>query len=172
MMMTLAHSESNMNRFWYGNLKSLDVPNIREKLLAFHTKWYSSNIMKLVVSSKASLDQLEKWAVSKFSPILNKRVKLPDLGQPIAPYTPDNLGQLIKFVPVTDKDKLTIVWQLPNCHLHHHKTQPLSYFTDIFGSEQSSSMFSYLKKEGLIMSMFSYSEGELNGVYSTLYVDV
>jgi secreted Zn-dependent insulinase-like peptidase len=59
MMMTLAHKESNMNRFWYGNLKSLDQPTIREDLLAFHTKWYSSNIMKLVISSKSSLDQLE-----------------------------------------------------------------------------------------------------------------
>jgi secreted Zn-dependent insulinase-like peptidase len=60
---------------------------------------------------------------------------------------------------------------LPNCHTHHHKTQPLSYFTSIFGSEQNNSVFSHLKQEGLIMSLNADSDGEFNGVYSTLYVD-
>lgn len=170
MMMTLSHKESNMNRFWYGNLKSLDQPNIRDHLLAFHKKWYSSNIMKLVISSKSSLDELEKLAVEKFTPIVNKKVVLPDLGLPITPYTSENLGKLIKIIPVADTDSITIMWNLPNCHLHHHLTQPLNYFTTIFGSEQTNSVFSHLKKEGLIMSLSSYSEGEFNGVYSTFYV--
>jgi insulysin len=116
MMMKNSHLESNLNRFWYGNLESLDRPNIREELLAFHTKWYSANIMKLVISSKSSLDELQKWAVEKFTPIVNKKVELPNLGQPILPYTSENLGQLIKFPPVADKDSLSIAWFLPNCH--------------------------------------------------------
>lgn len=63
-------------------------------MLKFHKTWYSSNIMKLCISGKHSLEQLEKWAVEMFSPVENQNVVVPDLGKPMVPFTPDNLGTL------------------------------------------------------------------------------
>jgi secreted Zn-dependent insulinase-like peptidase len=57
--------------------------------------------MNLTVSSRHDLDMLEDWVVNKFSPIENKGVVLPDLGLP-TPYPMENLGKLVKFVPVKD----------------------------------------------------------------------
>ena len=51
----------------------------------FHKKWYSANIMTLVVSSRNSIDQLEFWVNSKFSLIENKEILLPYMGDP-APF--------------------------------------------------------------------------------------
>ena len=85
---------------------------MRESLLEFHKKWYSSNIMNLTVSGKHDLSMLEDWVVEKFSPIQNKEVVLPDLGVP-NPYPNENLGKLVKFVPVKDRDQITIFWILP-----------------------------------------------------------
>jgi insulysin len=65
----LSNPESLLNRFNCGNLKSLSQPGIRESLLDFHKKWYSSNIMNLTVQSKHDIDQLELWITEKFSEV-------------------------------------------------------------------------------------------------------
>jgi insulysin len=80
---------------------------MHESLLAFHKKWYSANIMTLTVKSKHEIEVLEKWVTEKFSPVVNKDVVLPNLGDP-TPYPTENLGKLIKFVPVQDTDQITI----------------------------------------------------------------
>lgn len=46
---TLAHAESPYNCFDIGNLESLRQEGIRDKLLDFHAKWYSANLMNLVI---------------------------------------------------------------------------------------------------------------------------
>jgi insulysin len=76
---------------------------MHESLLEFHKKWYSSNIMTLTVRSKHEIDSLEKWVTEKFSPVINKDVVVPNLGDP-NPYPAENLGKLVKFVPVQDTD--------------------------------------------------------------------
>jgi insulysin len=72
---------------------------MHDSLLEFHKKWYSSNIMTLTVKSKHEIDSLEKWVTEKFSPVVNKDVVVPDLADP-HPYPVENLGKLVKFVPV------------------------------------------------------------------------
>lgn len=71
--------------------------------------------MKLTISGKHSLDQLEKWAVDMFSPVKNINVELPDFGKPILPFSTENLGKISRFRPVLDKDELLITWVLPYC---------------------------------------------------------
>ena len=81
-MQQLSAPEGSLNRFMCGNVKSLSQAGIRDALLAFHKRWYSSNIMSVAVSSKHSLDDLEKWVTEKFSPVENKNVEVPNLGDP------------------------------------------------------------------------------------------
>lgn len=80
LIQTLSNGESSLHRFNFGNLESLKQDGVREVLLNFHKTWYSSNIMKLTMCGKHSLEQMEKWATEYFSGIQNKNVKLPDLG--------------------------------------------------------------------------------------------
>jgi insulysin len=62
----LSHPDSNQHRFRCGNIDTLKVDKIVENLKDFHKEFYSANIMKLVVSSKHSLEQMEKWAIQYF----------------------------------------------------------------------------------------------------------
>ena len=55
----LAHPESVMHRFMCGNIETLKQEGIRENLINFHKKYYSSNIMHLVVTGKHTIQQLE-----------------------------------------------------------------------------------------------------------------
>ena len=72
LMQRISNQDGLLNRFNCGNLKSLSQPGMRESLLAFHKKWYSSNIMTLTVSSRHSIEDLENWVKSKFSSVENK----------------------------------------------------------------------------------------------------
>jgi secreted Zn-dependent insulinase-like peptidase len=72
---------------------------MRDHLLAFHKKWYSSNIMHLVILGSSPIADLTKCATEKFSVIKNFDVEVPFLGDP-APFPSGKLGKLIKFVPM------------------------------------------------------------------------
>ena len=148
-----------MNRFNCGNSETLSQPGIRESLLKFHEEWYSSNIMKLTVSGRHDIDELEKWVVEKFSPIEDKQVELPDLGKP-EPFSADRLGKLVRFVPVKDKDILTVLWILPYVQ-EDFRAQPLGYYSFLFGHEGENSLLSYLKSEGLANELGAGGDHEL-----------
>ena len=57
---------------------------MREKLLDFHKKWYSANIMNLVVVSNYTIELMESWSIEKFSPIKNFDVEVPNFEKPEA----------------------------------------------------------------------------------------
>lgn len=166
----VSNAESLYNRFNCGNLKSLSQPGIRENLLAFHKKWYSANIMCLTVSSKHLLNDTEKWVTEKFSEVVNKDVEIPDLGLP-APYTKETQGKLIKFVPVTDSDKLTMCWSLPAYYELDHNSKPLNYFSHLFGHEGENSLLSYLISEGLALGLEAGGDHELSS-FSNFMVNI
>jgi protease-3 len=122
--------------------------------------------MKLVVSSKHSIKQLEIWVREKFTEIENKDVVLPDLSLPVAPYTKENLSQLIKFVPIESKNTMSVVWYLPDFHSKAYGSSPLSYFVHILNDRGEGSLQTHLKREGLILSMSAGAGEFLGDVYS------
>lgn len=94
---------------------------------------------------------------------------IPDLGSP-APFPAERLGQFVKFVPVKDKDILTIYWILPYCQLEHG-TKPLDYLSHLFGHEGENSLLSYLMSEGLALELSAGGDHELDS-FSTFMVEV
>mmetsp|Transcript_24151 Transcript_24151/g.37095 ORF Transcript_24151/g.37095 Transcript_24151/m.37095 type:complete len:261 (-) Transcript_24151:1914-2696(-) len=169
LIQSLSNPESNLNRFNCGNLESLSQPGIRESLLKFHKDWYSANIMNLTVTGRHGVDQLQDWVVSKFSDVENKDVNLPDLGH-VAPYDKKNLSQLVKFVPVKDKDMMTFMWKLPYLQ-EEIKTQPMGYYSFLFGHEGENSLLSYLKSKGWANELSAGADHELWS-YTNFYVDI
>lgn len=74
--------------------------------------------MNLCVIAKYDVDTLEKWVTEKFSPVINKEVKVPDLCVP-PPFNESVLGKLVKYVPVQDKDVLVLFFNVPYCEKDH-----------------------------------------------------
>lgn len=157
----LAHKDSQLNRFHCGNLESLKKDGVRESLLEFHRKWYSSNIMNLVLYGKHSLEKLEEWAVTKFSGIENKNVVVPDLSLPKIPFDEENMGQIARFQPIKDKDQIELYWTMPYLR-KHYKAGPLSYFSHLIGHEGENSLLSYLKQEDYAMELCAGGDHELD----------
>lgn len=107
LLKSLSNPKHPYCHFSTGNLETLkEGPakrgiNVRDEFLKFHGKYYSSNLMKLVVLGREDLDTLEKWVVELFEGVKNK--DLPD---------PRFEGQ-----PFTDKELL--VCSLKVATLHH-----------------------------------------------------
>jgi insulysin len=105
-----------------GNLETLQTTptangvNIREQLLEFHKKYYSANVMKLVVYGSQSLDTLQAWIEEKFSPIENKSLAYPQF--PSDPYGPDELGSFVEIVPVKDMKSVLLYFPMPPVNEH------------------------------------------------------
>jgi len=55
-----ANQQHPFHKFSTGNVKTLNISNIRSRLLQFHDTYYSSNVMKLVILGKGKKLQKQK----------------------------------------------------------------------------------------------------------------
>eukprot|EP01121_Diplochlamys_sp_Union-15-3_P012400 TRINITY_DN3708_c0_g1_i4.p1 TRINITY_DN3708_c0_g1~~TRINITY_DN3708_c0_g1_i4.p1 ORF type:complete len:951 (+),score=168.25 TRINITY_DN3708_c0_g1_i4:43-2895(+) len=145
------------HKFGTGSKATLTREDIREQLLSFHSKYYSSNLMKLAVLGQESLDQLERWVKEKFSDIPNKSVTLPGFNG--RPLSEPNLKRKYSVVSIKDLRTLSLIWPFGEQHTLYTK-KPLNYFAHLIGHEGPGSVLSYLKKKGLANSLLAGSSVE------------
>eukprot|EP01124_Arcella_intermedia_P016527 TRINITY_DN23144_c0_g1_i1.p1 TRINITY_DN23144_c0_g1~~TRINITY_DN23144_c0_g1_i1.p1 ORF type:complete len:973 (+),score=184.03 TRINITY_DN23144_c0_g1_i1:70-2919(+) len=136
------------SKFGTGNLETLQQhADIRQKLLNFHSTYYSSNIMKLAVLGKEDLDTLEKWVREKFSAIKNKNIQVPTFqGEP---FPPKYLGFRQHYVPVKDTRTLTLYWPIPP-EYKLWKSKPGHVLGHLLGHEGEGSILAELKRKGWV----------------------
>lgn len=91
--------------------------NIREELLKFQDRWYSANVMGLVVFGRDSLDELERMVLEKFYAVKNKNTEAPTW-DPIV-YKPDEGVLLINAVPVKDTRSLALSFPCPDFNQYY-----------------------------------------------------
>jgi insulysin len=87
---SLSNPKHPYHHYSTGNLQTLkEWPekrgvNVRDEFMKFHEKYYSANIMKLVVLGREDLDTLGQWVVELFEGVKNKDLPDPKFdGQPL-----------------------------------------------------------------------------------------
>jgi insulysin len=155
-----SNPESTLNRFATGNLETLKKDGVVEALKEFHKKWYSANIMNLVVYANKSLDDIEKLVRELFSAVEDKSVTVPSFEEPPS-YPPERLGYLYFVKPVLNKDTLKFNWFYSN-HSRDYYQKILDIVSHVIGHEGENSLLSYLKNEDLAVELSSYSDHMLN----------
>ncbi|CAD8058440.1 unnamed protein product [Paramecium sonneborni] len=143
---------SQYNKFMIGNLKTLQFEDTRARLQEFHNRYYSANVMKLVIYGSQSIETLEGWAHSYFETIQNKNLTSPSYN--IMPFNQTNLGQLIKYVPIKNQDYLELIYILDYLY-PHYRSCPGKYLSHLIGHEGENSLLSLLIKEDLAQELSS-----------------
>ncbi|KAJ0170062.1 hypothetical protein K1T71_014668 [Dendrolimus kikuchii] len=144
------------HKFGTGNRETLEtIPkakgiDVRKELLKFHDKWYSSNIMTLVVLGKESLDELQEMVVSLFSAVEDKSVTAPSW--PEHPFPPNLRRKRAYCLPVKDLRSLSIDFPIPDTR-KHYKSGPGHYLSHLLGHEGPGSLLSALKAKGWCNSL-------------------
>ena len=169
MINVLAGKESPIANFSTGTLETLNIPNIKDKVLDFYKKYYSANNMTLVVLDKQPLDLLEKTIVSIFSDVPNNLSYKPnDLS-----YKPNDLSDKpnneithkysypkifmknnvrIEMKPIKNKNTLFLLWEVED-DFKYYKTHAINYITHLVGHEGKGSVTCILKKICLIETL-------------------
>ncbi|KAJ2488762.1 metalloprotease, partial [Coemansia sp. RSA 2050] len=134
--------------------------DLREELIKFYQKYYSADIMRLVVVGNHSLDVLSEWVTSKFSRIASKGNTKPVFeGHPIGKA---QLGKLIHYKTVCEKYLLKLQFSLPDLR-SIYREKPLIYLNTLLDSTEEGSIYSVLRKSGWATA--------INGGSSGMYYD-
>lgn len=160
----LAHKYHPVHKFNIGNLETLKVIpekkgiNVRDALLKFYNKFYSSNRMKLVVLGKESLEDLEKMVINMFSSVPNKSLKeIYNHPYPEGPaFDKNNLRKLIKVVPVRDVRTIDFTFVLNPCTYENGRKEAGDYLASLIGDEGEGSILELLKKNNWANALSAY----------------
>jgi len=161
---SIANPKHPYSKFMIGNLKSLKedplIKNIdvRSALLDFHKRYYSADIMKLVILGRETLEELQDMAKSKFSGVKNtgNSVKhFPGYGLE-DPFLKEQRPEWYNVVPKSDIHKLIVYWPIKS-YLKNYEEKPTRYLGHILGHEADGTLFAYLKKKGWAMELMAGS---------------
>lgn len=131
-------------KFSCGNLKSLSKSNIKTILQDFYNKYYSSNIMHLVILSNKPISEIEMQIINIFQQIPNKNIPIPSQLATIPFTTP----KCMKVIPVQNDDAIYVFFTIPNMD-KHYKYKPLEYVFYLLSYASDGSMFDILKQKQL-----------------------
>jgi insulysin len=114
----LSNPKHPFHNFSTGNTDTLQINNIREKLVQFYETFYCTDKMKIVLYSDQSIENM----MTQFIPILNKipTKKSAYTVDPILDMYPieTNKAVNIKLYTPLYKHKLCIVWQVPSDNVY------------------------------------------------------
>lgn len=137
-----------LSKFTVGNLDTLanwEGRPVRDELLAIYKKYYSANIMKLVVLGGESLDELQAMIEPRFAVVENADVAVDIHRAPL--FEPERLPMLVSATPLQNSRELSLSFPLPKM-LPHWQKKPANYLAALIGHEGAGSLLDVLKKRG------------------------
>jgi insulysin len=137
-----------ISKFSVGNLDTLaDRPDekVRDDLLDFYERYYSSDRMTLVVLGRESLVELQAMVVERFGAIPQREYEALSSGQ--AMFSKDFLPARIFIKPEKDIRRLSLVFPIPSSDAYYRQ-KPLQYLGNLLGHEGEGSLLSVLKGQG------------------------
>lgn len=133
--------------------KAIDPEKLRERILEFHDKYYSANIMTLAVISEADSEHIKKVVEDKFSIIPNKHVERPFFNETkIEPFSDDAKGRIYYMQGFSEPSTLSLVFKV-DPEKGKYDFHPLVFFSTFFNYYSDNSLKQKLIKDDLITSM-------------------
>jgi len=145
--------EHNWTQFSVGNLDTLENTQdnpIRPDLIDFYNRYYSANLMTLVVSAPLPLAELETLVTQHFSDIKNRSAK--PFTDGVLLFTDSELSKEIRIKTLKESRQLTLTFPVPPREAHWRE-KPLYFIANQIGYEGKGSLLSYLKAEDLADSV-------------------
>lgn len=145
---SIANPEHPFAEFFVGSLDTLaDRPGraVRDDLIEFYNRYYSANLMSLVVLGNQSLEELEHLVRTKFGAVPNRQSQALEISQPL--FDKNRLPLSIAIEPVKDVRRLSIQFPLPSLY-PYYLSKPTHYLANLLGHEGNGSLLSYLKQQG------------------------
>ncbi|WP_020683295.1 insulinase family protein [Marinobacterium rhizophilum] len=144
----LINPQHSFSQFNVGNLETLsnDEPGaLRQDLLDFYQRYYSANLMTLVVLGAEPVETLRTLVESRFAAIKNFDAAPYRDTAPL--YTPGTLPARLDIQTLDDTRQLSLSFPLPPAR-DYWAQKPLHYLSSLIGYEGKGSLLSALKARG------------------------
>jgi insulysin len=131
-----------------------------QRVIDFHRRFYSAGVMRLVVVSRHSLDELEALVRDKFAAVADTGISPPAF--PPDAVTAAQGGALIRMVPERAGHSIELQWPTVS-EQQHYRAAPTHYVSHLLGHEGEGSAFALLKARGWATGLVA---GEAGTSYS------
>ncbi|KTW32221.1 uncharacterized protein T551_00903 [Pneumocystis jirovecii RU7] len=164
---SLSNPKSPYSKFGTGTYQTLITEpkkkglDVIEVLLDFHGKYYSSRLMKLVVFSKETLDELQDLVLKYFSGVPDNGSERPVFIE--KPLTKKELSQQRWAKPIADMLLIELVFPIDGLSTLY-KTGASDYLEYLIEHKASGSIFSLLQTKGWITDIGVSKEYIVSGV--------
>ena len=128
---------------------SSNETELLEHLNSFYEKYYSANLMKLVLVGKQSPKELKKLATKYFAKIKNNNIDRPLTSA--NSYRKQDLGKNIYIRSRVKSPQLAIEFPVVN-NSSLWRSKPNEYIEMLLNSQEPNSLMSFLNEEGLVES--------------------
>jgi insulysin len=152
----VSKKDSQFNTFSTGNLKTLDKPDVREKMIRFYNEYYCSDNMSVTLISNLPVSKLEKIFNPIFSNIPNKESKKKEL---IKPFFNMKSMKDYQVLSLNKINEIMYIFELPTADVFKYN-HLISVITDVITSKKEGSLNNYLKKKKLIDNISIYYSNE------------
>ena len=143
---TLINPVHPASQFATGRLDTLsdnDTSKVRDDLIAFYDRYYSANLMTLVIYGPQPLNELQTWAETLFDPIENKEAVVDTYPAELYPELPKD----VRIEPVKQLLNLSFTFPL-NEAVSDYKKKPTQFIGHLLGHEGQGSLLAWLKQQG------------------------
>ena len=137
-----------LSQFLVGNAQTLaDRPgaDVRDELIDFYERTYSSHLMKLVVVGREPLDVLEDLVRARFAAVPRRDFEPPRIAVPL--YPEGLLPARLDIEPVRELRSISLSFAIPALR-PHYRVHPLGLVSHLLGHEGRGSLLSALKARG------------------------
>lgn len=155
-----------MARFSTGDLTTLvdkDNSKLQDELINFFNEHYSSNSMKVALTSPRSIEALGNVASSYLTQIPNKEAKKVIILAPM--LTQDELAIKVEMKPTADIKLLQVNFLVPSVK-DEYMYQPGAYVSRLLGSDHQGGLSDTLIKAGLVDSVMAGFHTSYSDLYS------
>ena len=153
------NKDSPFSKFSTGNLETLKLDNIRDILIDFFNKYYSANIMKLVILySGKDIENIINKAKEYFSQIKDKNITniaIANERNKLDKHLKTN--KLVNIIPVQDKDTIALLFEIKtNQNIKNNNL--LNYISYLIDHQGTYTLYDHLYKNCLIDTMYTMEE--------------
>jgi len=155
----LSKKDSSYSLFPTGTIETLNKKDLREKMIQFWEKYYSSGNMSICIVSNLSLDEQQKMLNETFGKIIKRKKETYVLSKPIF----DNFNNTYQMKPLADIQSLSYYYEIPNT-VDFLENKLFEILGDMLINNSRDSFINHLKVKGFINSI-STSHSNQEGLF-------
>jgi insulysin len=146
LLLFLSNEDSVINTFATGSLNTLNKPDIREKMIDFYHKYYTSDNMSICIASSKSFDDLISLIENTFSTI---PLKIKHPFSISRPFYNLNKNKAFFLKSIRDIYNISYIWELPSLN-NFINSKDFTIFEFLLTNKSNKSLYYILTKMGYL----------------------